>query len=45
LGIARRALHKKGLQEKAKEMCNRVYTEAHSYDEALEIMGEYVEIE
>ena len=38
-------LRQAGLAEQAKEMANRVTTEAHSYDEALRIVSEYVQTE
>jgi hypothetical protein len=44
IGIARRALRDAGMTEQAKEMQERVLA-AKSYDEALQIMMEYVEIE
>ena len=43
LGIASRTLKNNGMQEESKEMSNRVFS-SHSYDEALCIIGEYVEI-
>jgi hypothetical protein len=43
LGIASRCLRKNNMQEEAKKMCDRVY-ECSSYEEALCIIGEYVEI-
>lgn len=43
VGIASRTLKQNGMKEEAKEMSNRVFT-SHSYDEALNIIGEYVEI-
>ena len=43
VGIASRTLKQNGMKEEAKEMSNRVFS-SHSYDEALNIMGEYVEI-
>ena len=44
MGIASRSLTKNGMQEEAKEMCNRITNGAKSYDEALMIIDEYVEI-
>lgn len=44
LGIARRALTRTGLREQAQEMVDRV-TKAESYDKALQIIMEYVEVE
>lgn len=43
IGIASRTLKNNGMQEEAKEMSNRVFS-SRSYDEALCIIGEYVEI-
>lgn len=43
VGIASRTLKQNGMQEESKEMSNRVFS-SHSYDEALNIIGEYVEI-
>lgn len=43
VGIASRTLKQNGMQEESKEMSNRVFS-SHSYDEALSIIGEYVEI-
>ncbi|MGF7184725.1 N-formylglutamate amidohydrolase [Desulfitispora alkaliphila] len=45
MGIATRALKKAGQSEKAKEMTRRIKTEAKSYDEALAILMEYVDVE
>ena len=46
IGIASRTLRKNGLPEQADEMKNRIMGgEAGSYDEALRIIMEYVEIE
>ena len=46
MGIASRTLKDNGLQEQAEEMCKRIMEgEAGSYDEALGIIMEYVEIE
>ena len=44
MGIASRTLKRNGMQEEAKEMCNRITNGAKSYDEALMIIDEYVEI-
>lgn len=44
LGIASRALKKVSQRDKATEMCNRV-TKSKSYDEALLIIMEYVEVD
>ena len=43
IGIASRTLRQNGMAEEAKEMTNRIY-QSGSYDEALCIMGEYVNI-
>lgn len=43
VGIASRTLKRNGMQEESKEMSNRVFN-SHSYNEALCIIGEYVEI-
>ena len=43
MGIASRTLKNNGLREEAKEMCDRI-TSSGSYDEALGIIGEYVDI-
>mgnify|MGYP004660285835 FL=1 len=32
------------MEELAKEMCNKITTQAKSYDQALSILGEYVDI-
>ena len=44
MGIASRTLREYDLGEQAKEMTNRIYSDAKSYDEALSIIGEYVNI-
>jgi len=44
LGLCSRALKKAGRLEEAKAMQERVF-KAGSYEQALAIMGEYVEIE
>lgn len=44
MGIASRTLKHNKMNEEAQEMCNKISTEAKSYDEALMIIGEYVEI-
>lgn len=41
IGICKRALKSNGYVKEAEELVNRV-TNSHSYDEALEIMMEYV---
>ena len=43
MGIASRALKQNGMADEAKEMCSRV-TSSGSYYEALNIIGEYVNI-
>ena len=44
MGIASRTLRENGMAEKAKEMTTRITQGAQSYDEALSIIGEYVNI-
>ena len=44
MGIASRTLQKNGLSEQATEMCSRIQETAGSYYEALNIIGEYVNI-
>ena len=44
MGIASRVLKRNGMRDKAEEMCNKITSQAKSYDEALCIIGEYVEI-
>ena len=43
VGIASRTLKQNGMREQAKEMSDKVFS-SYSYDEALNIIGEYVEI-
>lgn len=43
MGIAYKALKRNGQEEEAKEMCNKITTEAKSYEEALCILTDYVE--
>jgi hypothetical protein len=43
MGIASRALKRSGMRDEATEMCERI-TSSGSYDKALAIIGEYVEI-
>lgn len=43
VGIASRTLKRNGMYEESKAMSDRVFS-SHSYDEALNIIGEYVEI-
>lgn len=44
MGIASRTLKRNKMQEESKEMIERITSSAKSYDEALCIIGEYVEI-
>ena len=44
MGIASRTLRKNGLSEQATEMCSRIQETAGSYSEALNMIGEYVNI-
>lgn len=44
MGIASRTLKRNGMRELADEMCNKITSDAKSYDEALCIIDEYVEI-
>lgn len=44
MGIAARTLRENGLYEQSKEMTKRITDSAHSYGEALNIIGEYVNI-
>lgn len=44
MGIASRTLKKNGLEEEAKEMFNKITKEAKSYDEALCIIMDYVDV-
>ena len=43
MGIASRTLKRNGMADEAKEMCSRI-TSSGSYYEALNVIGEYVEI-
>ena len=43
IGIASRTLKENGMSEEANEMSSRVFA-SESYDEALSIIGEYVNI-
>lgn len=45
MGIAKRALCNAGKKGQADEMCNRILHGAQSYNEALVIIMEYVEVE
>lgn len=44
MGIAARTLRRNGMREEATEMCDRIQSEAGNYYEALDIIGEYVNI-
>ena len=44
MGIASRTLKRNGMREEATEMCNRITNGAKSYDEALMILQDYIEI-
>ena len=44
MGMASRTLKRNGMSEEATEMCNRITGGAKSYDEALIILQDYVEI-
>lgn len=44
MGIASRTLKRNNMRELSEEMCNKITSEAKSYDEALCIIDEYVEI-
>ena len=43
MGIASETLRKNGMQEQAEEMRNRIF-QCQSYDSALSIIGDYVNI-
>jgi hypothetical protein len=45
MGIAKRVLIREGREKEGREMCNRIVSTAKSYDEALVIIMEYVEVE
>ena len=45
MGLASKALKVAGKSEHAQEMVQRIITSAKSYDEALNIIMEYVEVE
>jgi len=45
MAICSKALKEAGLQDKAKEMTNKITTTAKSYDQALQIMMEFCEVE
>lgn len=44
IGIAQRTLRENGMADEAKELFTRINAEAHDYDHALRIIGEYVTI-
>ncbi len=44
MGIASKTLKRNGMEEEATEMCNRITSGAKSYDDALIILQDYVEI-
>ena len=44
MGIASRTLKRNGMQEQSEEMIEKITTNAKSYDEALCIISEYVDI-
>ena len=44
MGIASRTLKRNGMKELAEEMCKKITSGAKSYNEALCIIDEYVEI-
>ena len=44
MGIESRTLKWNNMEELAKYMCNKITTQAKSYDQALSILGEYVDI-
>lgn len=44
MGIASRTLRRNGMADQATEMCDRITQTAGSYYEALNIIGEYVNI-
>ena len=44
MALASRALKEAGMKEKADEMVEKI-TQSKSYDEALQVMMEYVEVE
>ena len=43
IGIASRTLKRNGMSNESKEMCSRI-TSSGSYYEALNVIGEYIEI-
>ena len=44
IGIAKRALIKDGQKKEAGEMQAKIFAEAKDYDEALQIIMEYIEV-
>ena len=44
MGITSRTLKRNGMHKEADEMFNKITKEAHSYDEALCIIMEYVDV-
>ena len=44
MGIASRTLKNNGMDEQSKEMINRITKEPKSYEEAIGIITEYVEV-
>ena len=44
MGKASRTLKRNGMRKEAEEMCSRIMNSAKSYDEALIILQDYVEI-
>jgi len=44
MGIASNTLRENGMRDQAAEMCSRIHATAGSYEEALGIIGEYVNI-
>ena len=45
MAICSRALKNVGMENEAKEMCNKITTTAKSYSEALGILMEYCDVE
>lgn len=45
MGIAIRTLKSNGMRAEAREMQDRIFNKAKSYNEAISIIAEYVEIE
>jgi len=45
MGIVSKTLKEAGEQEKADEMVTRITTQAESYDEALAMLMDYVDVE